>query len=356
MISYLALEEQYSSIADSVEEDLRNCLRKCHYVTGHYIERFERTLGNLLYANHVTSINNSTEAYAVIIEALGIRPDDYVIVPNNAALESMAGLLRAVRPIFVDVSPDTYLIDMEQVEKTLLSHPKRKKIKAIVVVDLYGQQPNMEQISEFAREHKISIIEDASHAIGSTHRNKHVGYYSHIVMASFQPEYNLGSIGQGAAIITNDSMLSKKIRTIISEDPRDVQMNSLVAAQLYHSIKNLFEWNARRRDIARIYNDEFNSDQRPTQQPCGKHVYTMYQFKCKDNEQRHDITKALLENNIGYSVTFRKVLSEPLVGMMETPVAHELCGTLISLPCNPFMTKAEVIEVILSIQTSLKIS
>lgn len=366
MIPFVDLPRQYAEIASDVEPDILDCLRKCSYTGGHYLERFERSMCNYLGVNHVVGVSNGTDAIMLACEALNIRTGDYVLVPNNSFIASAFGVSRSgATPLFVDCHPDTYLMDFDHAERILQNHLKRKRIKAILVVDLYGQMPDLEKFQELAKKYKIYLIEDAAQAVGATYRGKHVGAYSDAATTSFYPSKNLGTIGQGGAVITNDTIVARKIRAIINQGSEkkhnhiclggNYRLDSLMAAQLYHALKKLEDWNDSRRAVAKIYNDNFTADQRPTQNPNSKHIYHLYEFKCRSGAERDRVEKELLQSQIGYGFHYPHLISDtPMyanLGVLETPVAYDLRDRLISLPMHPFLTEDQVLEVALTVQS-----
>jgi dTDP-4-amino-4,6-dideoxygalactose transaminase len=361
MINFHDLPSLYNEIAIDVESDVIDCLRTCSYSGGHYLERFERNLCNYLGVNHSIGVSSGTDGIMLACEALHIGLGDYVLVPNNAFMAAAFGVSRSgANPLFTDCDPDTYLMDAEHAEKILQTHHKRDKIKAILVVDLYGQTPDMEHFQELARQYKVYLLEDAAQALGSTHRGKQVGHYSDMAITSFGPTKPLGTIGQGGAILTNDTILAKRIRTIIQQGCEkqfqyvvvggNYRLDAVKAAQLYHALKRLDTWNDRRRDIAKIYNDHFSSEQRPTQQPCTKHIYHLYEFKCQSGTERDRVERELVHQQIGYGLHYPHAISDmPMYGdlwMLETPVAFEMRDRLISLPIHPFMSEEDVLTVV----------
>jgi len=366
MIPFIDLPSMFNEISNENETDILNCLRTCQFTGNHYVDRFERTLGNFLCVNHVIGVSSGTDAVMLACEVLNINEGDYVLMPANTSIELAFGVSRSgARPLFVDVDPDTYLFDAERAEKVLSTHYKKKRVKAILFSDLYGQQPNMEQFQDLAKKYKLYLIEDASHAVGSTHKNKHIGYYSDITIISCQPEFILPSIGQAGAIITNDTMLAKKLRIIINQGSDkeyshiyiggSYKLDNLVAAQLYHSVIKLEDWNRRRKRIAKVYNDNFTSDRRPTQQPNSRHVYNFYEYKCSSGLERDKVEKVLMQNRIGYGFHYPILISDtPMyadLGILETPVAYELRDVLISLPVHPHMSEDQALEVVLAVQS-----
>jgi dTDP-4-amino-4,6-dideoxygalactose transaminase len=363
MISFIDPISQYNEIAHLVEPDVLDCMRKCQFTNGYYLERFEHAIGKYLGVNHVIGLSSGTDAIMLACEGLNIGYGDYVIVANNASITLAFGLSRAgALPIFADVHQDTYLMDTDSVISLLQTHPKKKKIKAIIVSDIFGQMPNFEMFQEIARTFKVLLIEDATHSVGATYKHNHVAWYADAAITSFNPNRNLGTMGQGGAVFTNDSMLSKKIRIIANQGMEknithmlggNYKLDSVFAAHLYHALSKLDEWNDRRRAIAKKYNDYFNSDQRPTQQPCGKHIYHLYQFKCRTGMERDNLERELIAKQIGYSITPNLITeSQIYLNLIDTPMAYYLRDLLIALPMHPFLTNGEILEVVQAVHQS----
>jgi dTDP-4-amino-4,6-dideoxygalactose transaminase len=359
-IPFVDLPAQYAQIAENVESDILHILRTCQYVGGRFLERFERALGNYLEVKHVVGVSNGTDAIMLACEALGIGKGDKVIVPNNSFIASAYGVTRSgAAPILVDVDPDTYLIDLEATEAALKK--KNSRIKAIMVVDLYGQMPNMEAFQELAQKYKVYLIEDAAQAVGATYQKKGVGSYSDVATTSFYPAKNLGTIGQGGAIITNNSIIASNAKVIANQgsDQKyhhiclggNYRLDTIMAAQLYHALQKLDEWNNCRRSIAKIYNESFTSAQRPTQQPNGRHIYHLYEFKCRDIEQRNELSFRLDKEMIRHGLHYPTLISEcPPYTEVETPVASNLKNRLISLPMFPTLTDQQARQVVWTVQ------
>ncbi len=361
MIPFVDLAAQYAEIANDFEGELLQILRKCQFTGGTYLERFERALAGYLGVHQVVGVSNGTDAIMLACEALNIGRNDLVIVPNNSFIASAFGVSRAgAKPLLCDVDPYTYLLDPDKVEEILKT--KKRKIKAIMVVDLYGQAPDMERFAELASKYKVYLIEDAAQAVGSTHNFNHVGHYSDVATTSFYPTKNLGTIGQGGAVITNSQSVAAKIRNIINQgsDKKyehtqlggNYRLDTIMAAHLYHALLKLDTWNEKRKKIAKVYNDHFTSQQRPTQQPSSKHIYHLYEFCCVDAYERERVEKALVRNNIGYGFHYPHLISDtPMYSDAEpTPVANDVKDKLISLPMHPHMTELDALEVIQVVQ------
>jgi dTDP-4-amino-4,6-dideoxygalactose transaminase len=356
-VPFVDLSGQHAEIADGVERDVLHVLRHGSYVGGHFLDRFERSLANYLDIDHVVGVSNGTDAIQLICEGLDIGKGDSVIVPNNSFIASAFGVSRAgAKPVLVDVNPYTYLIDYDAVEEKLKNN-KRHHIKAVLAVNLYGQMPNMEALYELCQKHKVYLLEDAAQSIGATYQKKSVGYYSHAASTSFYPAKNLGGCGQGGAVITNDSALAKRIRIIANQGSIEkyehiclggnYRLDSIVAAQLFHALDRLDNWNDRRRAIANLYNEIFGIGRCPVQQPNSRHIYHLYEFKCESLEERNQLASDLNKNSIAYGYHYPNLIGSTTMYMgTHTPVAFDLKDKLISLPIFPTMTPSQVQAVI----------
>jgi len=365
VVPFVDLSDQYYEIAREVEPELLNVLRRCQFVGGSYLDRFEHHLANYLNVNHVVGVSNGTDAITLACEALGIGKGDTVIVPNNSFIASAFGVSRSgAKPLLLDVHPYTYLLDIEQVEEVLKS---RKRVRAILVVDLYGQMPNMEDFRNLAEKYQVYLLEDAAQSIGATYNNHHVGFYSDIATTSFYPTKNLGGICQGGAVITNNPSIAHRVRLMINQGSikkyehicmgGNYRLDTIAAVYLYHALQMLDNWNERRRNIAKIYNESFDDNHRPTQNPNSKHIYHLYEYCCDSLEERDRVEKTLLRNDIGYGFHYPTQISDtPMYVDMslnkKTPVCEDLRDRLISIPMFPTMTEEQAEEVVRVIKST----
>jgi len=358
-IPFVSLIEQYKEIQADIEEDVLYILRNCDFVGGHFVERFEKSLADFLGANYAIGLSSGTDALMLAMEALSIGPKDQVIVPVNSFIASAFAISRCgAKPLFVDVDPDSYLLDLEQVEKVI---KKNKKVKAIMVVHLYGQMPDMEALVDLAKQRKVYLIEDGAQAIGATYNGKSLGFYSHIATTSFYPTKNLGTCGQGGAVIVNDKTIADRVRTIANQGSRskyehtcmggNYRLDSIMAAQLYHALKKVPDWNTQRRRIANHFNNTFTPSQRPIERPNSRHSYHLYEYKCSSTDMRNALALRLKSWGIGFGFHYPTIITEtPMYkDWAETPVAFDLSRRLISLPMFPTMTEHQANQIVDSV-------
>ena len=366
MVPFVDLVSQHNEISENVERDVINALRSGNLVGGYYLDRFEKALSLHLGVENVVGVSNGTDAIQLICEGLGIGKNDGVIIPNNSFIASAFGVTRAgATPILVDIDPYTYLLDYDEVEDRLKNN-KRHFIKAVMVVDLYGQMPNMEKFHELCQKYKVYLLEDAAQSIGASYQRKPVGYYSHAASTSFYPTKNLGGIGQGGAVITNNGILARKIRMIANQGSEvkyehicvggNYRLDSIVAAQLFHALQKLNYWNDRRRKIAKIYNEVFGVGRCPVQQPNSKHIYHLYEFKCTSKQEREKLADDLYRKDIAFGFHYPKLISDTeMYSGITTPKAASVRDCLISLPMFPTMSDNEIEAVIKAVMESCRI-
>ena len=209
------LVSQYERIQEEVDEAVLKVIRTSMFIGGPEVKSFQAEMEEYLGAKHVIPCANGTDALQIAMMSLGLEPGDEVITPTFTyiATAEVIGLLR-LTPVLVDVDPDTFCIDIEQMEQAIT-----RNTKAIVPVHLYGQCANMEAIMAIAKKHGIAVIEDTAQAIGSDYTFSDgsvakAGTIGTFGTTSFFPSKNLGCYGDGGAIFTNDDGLAASARMI----------------------------------------------------------------------------------------------------------------------------------------------
>lgn len=355
MITFVDLVSQYKLIADKVEEEIFQILRTANYVNGFYNTRLEKELSNYLDSYHVLGVSNGTDAIQVLLEAAGIKGG--VIVPTNSFIATAFGITRAkCKPIFVDINPDTYLLDLDEVEFKLKTN--KKYIKAIFAVDLYGQQPDMCRLVELSNKYKVHLFQDSAQSLGSLHNSRPVGYYSKAATTSFYPSKNLGGCCQGGAIITNNEEIYNNAKIIINQGSKNkydhiklggnYRIDPINSVYIYHALGYLSDWNEKRKKIAEIYNNNFSTGSRPVIQPNSRHVWHLYEYKTKNEECKKRLCDLLNLNEIEYGFHYPKLITETPMYYENTKFQNALSvrDHIISLPMHPFMSEDDAIKVV----------
>ena len=254
-------KNQYLAIKEEVDQAIQNVLDSAAYINGKAVQDFSKNLGNYLGVEYVVPCANGTDALQIAMMALDLQPGDEVITPSFTyiATTEVVALLK-LTPVFVDVDPVTYCMDIESLKKAITP-----KTKAIVPVHLYGHAAPMEEILEIAKQHNLYVIEDNAQAIGADYTFsdgtvKKTGTMGHIGATSFYPSKNLGAFGDGGAIFSNDKVLADKMAMIANHGQsacyyHDVvgcnsRLDSIQAAVLNIKLAQLDAYNKARQAVA----------------------------------------------------------------------------------------------------------
>ena len=363
-ISMVDLKSQYLNIQDEIDEAVLEVIRSTAYINGPKVKEFQANFESYLGAKSVIPCANGTDALQVALMALDLEPGDEVIVPSftYVATAEVIALLR-LKPVMVDVDPDTFNLTPAIIESAITSNTK-----AVVPVNLFGQSCDMEPIMELANRHNLWVIEDNAQAIGSDYsfRDGHVqksGTIGHIGCTSFYPSKNLGAYGDGGAIYTNDEELGKRIKMVANHGQQkryyhdmvgvNSRLDAIQAAILNVKLKYLDEYAAARNKAAEYYDAAFAGVPEldtPVRQHNSNHVFHQYTLKVKDG-RRDSLKSYLSEHGIPSMVYYPVPLykQEAYKGYVEDqfelPVTESLCKEVISLPMHTELTE-EMLEYI----------
>ncbi|MBX2922954.1 MAG: DegT/DnrJ/EryC1/StrS family aminotransferase [Chitinophagaceae bacterium] len=352
-IQMVDLKKQYEHIKRDVDAAIHDVLDSCAFINGKAVQDFTENLGTYLQVKHVIPCANGTDALQIALMALGLQPGDEVITPSFTyiATTEVIALLR-LKPVFVDVDPDTFCMNVESIEKAITS-----KTKAIVPVHLYGQAANMEAIMQIATQHNLYVVEDNAQAIGCDYTFKNgttqkTGTIGTIGCTSFFPSKNLGCYGDGGAICTNDDQLAARLKMIANHGQsaryyHDVvgcnsRLDTLQAAVLNVKLKKLNEYIAARQKAAAFYNNAFAGNPNitaPFVAAYTNHVYHQYTLILKEinrNQLHEFLASHDIPSMIYYPVpAHRQKMFESFGGSaFELPVTDWLTQRVISLPIH----------------------
>lgn len=210
MVPFLDLKQQYQLIQKEAEEALTEVLQSCCYIGGRYVQEFEEAVAEYLGAGHAAGCGSGTAALMLALRACGIRPGDEVITTPFtffATAEAVAAI--GAVPVFVDIKPEDYTIDPDQIADAVC-----EKTKAILPVHIFGAVCEMDSIMDIARKHGLKVIEDAAQAIGSEYKGRKAGTIGDAGCFSFYPTKNLGGCGDGGLVTVNDDRLDVIVRAL----------------------------------------------------------------------------------------------------------------------------------------------
>jgi dTDP-4-amino-4,6-dideoxygalactose transaminase len=364
-IEMVDLKGQYRRIQAEVDQSILSVISEANFINGPQVQSFSQNLSDYLGGAQVIPCANGTDALQIAMMALGLEPDDEVIVPafTYVATAEVIGLLN-LTPVLVDVEPDTFNLSIEQVERAI-TH----KTKAIVPVHLFGQCANMDAVMDIAHRHNLFVIEDTAQALGADYlfndgRKQKAGTIGHIGCTSFFPSKNLGCYGDGGALFTNNKELAESIRMIANHGQVkkyvhkvlgvNSRLDTVQAAILSVKLKHLDEYCQARQDVAAYYDDAFRSIsaiQTPVRYPFSTHVFHQYTLlvppavrdALKDYLQGKGIPSMIYYPiPLHHQEAFRSIsrCSEDL------SVTERLCASVISLPIHTEMTTEVQDEII----------
>src|SRR5215510_2476722 len=259
LIPFVDLRNQYASIRDEVHTAIQNVLEQCTFASGPAVAAFEAAFARYCGVSHCIGVNSGTSALHLALIACGVGPGDEVLtVPMTFVATAWAVSYVGARPVFVDIEPTTYTMDVEQVERAITA-----RTRAVLPVHLYGQMADLGPLLELCERYGLALIEDAAQAHGAEYYGTRAGSMSQVGCFSFYPSKNLGAYGEGGAITTNDDAIAARVRSLRdhaqSEKYRheelgfNYRMDGLQGAVLSVKLRHLEGWNARRRQVATRY-------------------------------------------------------------------------------------------------------
>ncbi len=349
MIPFLDLKKINARFQSEFAPAFSDFLASGSYILGEKLRTFEIDFSNYCGTNYCVGVANGLEAIELIFKGyleLGkLKPGDEVLVPANTYIASVLAIVNAgLKPVLVDPSPKDFNIGAEQITANI-----GPKVKAILVVHLYGQLAAMEGILEIAKAHQLLVVEDAAQAHGASNlSSQKAGALANAAAFSFYPSKNLGALGDGGAITTNDSELAAvlfKLRNYGSSEKYiheikglNSRLDELQAAFLSIKLPLLDADNAHRQLIARYYTTHLDNSKISLPVHSGRkdHVFYAYVIRC----ETRDHLQEYLENNgvatvIHYPIALHKQPSLSDLRDASLPLATQLSQTLLSLPISP---------------------
>lgn len=336
---------------DRIAARLTEVAASGRYILGPEVEAFEREFAGYLGVRHCIGVANGTDAIQIALRALGVGPGDEVVVPSftfYATAEAVANLGAA--PVFCDVDPATFCVTAESVRAAMTP-----RTKAIVPVHLFG---NMAPIAEL-RELGLPVVEDAAQAAGATVSGRHAGSLGDAATFSFFPSKNLGCLGDGGAVVTDDDELAARVRRLRfhgSEDKStfteigwNSRLDALQAGVLRLLLPELDSWNARRRAAAAAYEQAglAGHAELPRPAPGVEHAWHLYVVRHPD---RDALAERLAAAGIGarayYAVPVHRQPAMAAFGAPGLPGTDEAARTHLALPMGPELTTEQVAEVV----------
>ncbi|MDZ4696597.1 MAG: DegT/DnrJ/EryC1/StrS family aminotransferase [Deltaproteobacteria bacterium] len=351
------LGRNYRAHKTEIDAAMSAVLEKAAYINGPSVVAFEKALGEWMGGTNVVSCASGTEALQVAFMALGIGTGDEVITTPFTFVATVEALvLLGAKPVFVDIDPKTYNLDIGAVEKRITD-----RTRAIVPVHLYGQCVEMDPLLALGRKHNLPIIEDTAQAIGARHKGRQAGVMGEIGCLSFFPAKNLGCFGDGGALTVRSPELAARCRMIANHGSRiryqhelvgiNSRLDTLQAAVLLAKLPHLQSFNEGRRRVALAYDVAFKGlpIQTPYVSPDCEHVYQQYTIR---TDSRDQLAAFLKDKDIPSAIHYPRPLhlQEAFTGFVASgetfPEAERASREVLSLPMFPEMTDGEIAMVV----------
>ncbi|MDS7935000.1 DegT/DnrJ/EryC1/StrS family aminotransferase [Acinetobacter sp. V91_7] len=347
MIDFIDLKAQQNRIKDKIDAGIQNVLTHGQYILGPEVIELEEKLAAYVGAKHCITCANGTDALQIAQMAFGIGPGDEVITPGFtyiATAETVA--LLGAKPVYVDVNPKTYNLDVEKLEAAITP-----RTKAIIPVSLYGQCADFDAINAIAVKYGIPVIEDAAQSFGATYKGRKSCNLSTVACTSFFPSKPLGCYGDGGAIFTNDDELAKVIRQIArhGQDKRyhhirvgvNSRLDTIQAAILLPKLEILDDEMQARQKVAEVYNQLFNKagiNTTPFVESYNTSAWAQYTIQVDNRAEVQEKLKAQgIPTAVHYPIPLNK---QPAVADSEVhlPVGDAIAEKVMSLPMHPYLT------------------
>ncbi|WP_052049675.1 DegT/DnrJ/EryC1/StrS family aminotransferase [Leptolyngbya sp. KIOST-1] len=352
-----------------IDQAIQRVLESGYYILGEEVEAFEQEYAAYIGVNYAIGVANGTDAIEIALKACGVTTGDVVITVSHTAVATVSAIERTgATPLLVDVDPVTYTMDVNHLQAAIAQvhqNPTLGRLKAIVPVHIYGHPVNMPAIMEIADRHGLFVIEDCAQAHGALLNGRKIGSWGNLAAFSLYPTKNLGALGDGGVVVTNDTHLANEVSVLrqygwrqryISDIPGiNSRLDPIQAAILRVKLRYLDEDNGKRQWVAQQYS-QLLADL-PLRLPQLKgdvsHVYHQYVLRTPER----DSLKAFLDSEkIGTAIHYPAPVhlqpayySKLPVGNGGLHVTELICKEVLSLPMHPHLTQGQVTQIIQAI-------
>lgn len=352
-VPYLDLQAQYRSLKPDIDAAIAGVIESGQYVLGPAVEAFEKDFARYCSAREAVATSSGTSALHLALLAAGIGPGDEVItVPYTFAATVSAILYAGATPVFVDIEPDSFCMDVTQIEARITP-----RTRAILPVHLYGHPADMDPILDIARRRRLVVIEDACQAHGAEYKGRRVGAIGDIGCFSFYPVKNLGAMGEGGAAVTNSPEYAETLRLLRSwgEKTRyehllkafNYRMDAIQGAVLGVKLKHLDAWTEQRRSRARLYSRTLAGTPAvtPVERADVRHVYHLYVVRLPERDAwRARLGASGIGTGVHYPIPLHLQPAYQDLGYHrgDFPVSEAVAAEVLSLPMFPELTDRQV--------------
>jgi len=345
-VPFLDLQAGYEELREEIDAAVARVLASGWYIQGPEAETFERAFAGYCEAAHCVGVGNGLDALHLALLAMDVGPGDEVIVPSNTFIATwLAVSMAGATPVAVEPDPATHNIDPARIEAAITA-----RTKVIMPVHLYGQSADLDPILAIARGHGLKVLEDAAQAHGARYKGRRIGAHGDAVAWSFYPGKNLGAMGDGGALTTDNPEIAARVRTLGNygssrkyvNDVRgfNSRLDPLQAAILSVKLHHLDTWNARRGVIASLYRERLSGagltlPHVPNWAEPSWHLFVI------GSPERHALQERLAGGGVQTLVHYpipphlQRAYAELFIPKGAFPIAERLAGEVLSLPIGP---------------------
>ncbi|MEI7474154.1 MAG: DegT/DnrJ/EryC1/StrS family aminotransferase [bacterium] len=351
MLPILDLKRQYQALEQEMDAAIKNAVVSGSYILGPNVKKLEKDFAEYCGTEAAIGVANGTDALHIALRALNIGDGDEVITVafTFVATTEAIGIVGAT-PVFADIDPNTYNIDVSKIEEKITS-----KTKAILPVHLYGQPCDMDPIMELAKKYNLYVVEDCAQAVGAEYKGKKVGSFGDYGCFSFFPSKNLGCYGDGGMVTARNEELATRVRTLRAHGGRikyyhdelglNSRLDEIQAAILNVKFPHIDTWNDARRAVAHRYNELFadvDDVVTPVELEATKCVYHQYTVKVPNRTKlQDDLKEAGIQSMIYYPVPLHQQKVHAHLPACSLPETEQCTEVVLSLPIFPELTQEE---------------
>lgn len=353
-VPFLDLERLHATIRKKLDQAFCRVMDSGWFVMGPELEAFEFEFAEYCGVKHCVGVGNGLEALYLLLISYGIGPGDEVIVPSNTFIATWLAVTRCgATPIPVEPDIHTRNIDPIQISSAITT-----RTKAIIPVHLYGQPADMDLINEIALQNGLVVIEDAAQSQGARYKNRRAGSLGHAAATSFYPGKNLGALGDGGAVLTDDLMIAERVKQIrnygsVTKYHHEIvgynsRLDEIQAAFLRVKLSKLDEWNQKRQKIAELYTELLSNTslELPLFPDYVEPVWHLYVIRTNQrNALQEYLKKEGIATAIHYPIPPHMQACYKNYEHMSLPVCELLSKEILSLPMSPLLKYEEQIHV-----------
>jgi dTDP-4-amino-4,6-dideoxygalactose transaminase len=359
-IPLVDLPAQYQPLKEEILNGIARSLDGMHLFLGDNVQSLEREFSQFCNTKHGIGVSDGTTALHIILRAMEIGSGDEVITVSHTFIATAEAIILAgATPVFVDIDPDTCLMDVSLVEASITP-----RTKAILPVHLYGQTVDMDPLIEIAQQHGLRVIEDACQAHGAEYKGRRAGSLGDAAAFSFYFSKNLGAYGEGGFITTNDDEIARRARMIRDHGSErkyyhdlmgfNARLDELQAVVLRAKLRHLEEWTGKRRMHAARYNELLKNlpVKTPVECPENCHVYHLYVIQ---TPHRDELLGRLKEKGVGAGIHYpvpvhlQKSMSHLRYNTGSLPITERVVGEILSLPMYAELNEDLIVKVVQAI-------